>query len=165
VFHVVPHVRYSIFALLVDREERSHELATLSPRYELMSHDRYQRRSGLAEKRLQSSQSRGFSGLDPSTVGLHMPDWLEPPSTYAANTSASPSCTPEAGQTPSRTMLEGMKVVCICKGITQRVFWKALDAGMRTQEDVNHFTGSGSGGCQGRRCGPRIAEMLRNLSA
>jgi bacterioferritin-associated ferredoxin len=62
-------------------------------------------------------------------------------------------------------MLEGMKVICICKGIKQRVFWQALDAGMRTKEDINDFTGSGSGGCQGRRCGPRIVEMLRNLSA
>ena len=64
----------------------------------------------------------------------------------------------------SRTLLEGMKVVCICKGIKKSVFWKVLDTGVRTKEEVNHLTGSGSGGCHGRRCGPRILEMLRNLS-
>jgi bacterioferritin-associated ferredoxin len=56
-----------------------------------------------------------------------------------------------------------MKVVCICKGIKKSVFWKVLDTGVRTKEEVNRLTGSGSGGCQGRRCGPRILEMLRNL--
>jgi bacterioferritin-associated ferredoxin len=63
-----------------------------------------------------------------------------------------------------RTILEGMKVVCICKGIKKSVFWKVLDTGVRTKEEVNRLTGSGSGGCQGRRCGPRIIEMLRNLA-
>ena len=62
-----------------------------------------------------------------------------------------------------RTILEGMKVVCICKGIKKSVFWKVLDTGVQTKEEVNRLTGSGSGGCQGRRCGPRILEMLRNL--
>jgi bacterioferritin-associated ferredoxin len=61
----------------------------------------------------------------------------------------------------SRTLLEGMKVVCICKGIKKRIFWQALDDGAQTKDEVNRLTGSGSGGCQGRRCGPRILEMLR----
>ena len=63
-----------------------------------------------------------------------------------------------------RTLLEGMKVVCICKGIKKRVFWKALDDGMSTKEEINRCTGSGNGGCQGRRCGPRILDMLRKAS-
>ena len=45
-----------------------------------------------------------------------------------------------------RTILEGMKVVCICKGIKKSVFWKVLDTGVRTKEEVNRLTGSGSGG-------------------
>jgi bacterioferritin-associated ferredoxin len=61
-------------------------------------------------------------------------------------------------------MLEGMKVVCICKGIKKSVFWKVLDAGAQSKDEINRLTGSGSGGCQGRRCGPRITEMLRDLS-
>jgi bacterioferritin-associated ferredoxin len=116
---------------------------------------------------------RGFAGLDPAKMGFGIPDWLEPSSpiptapTRTDVPSAEPVC--EIGQAPTaetspepRTVLEGMKVVCICKGIKKRVFWKALDDGARTKEEVNRVTGSGSGSCQGRRCGPRILEMLRN---
>jgi bacterioferritin-associated ferredoxin len=63
-----------------------------------------------------------------------------------------------------RTLVEGMKVVCICKGIKKRVFWKALDDGAQTKEEVNRMTGSGNGSCQGRRCGPRILDLLRKRS-
>jgi bacterioferritin-associated ferredoxin len=111
-------------------------------------------------------------------MGLSMPDWLDPAASPAGTPAAShvaedktlapaPSAAgerPVADDVPSRTVLDGMKVVCICKGIKQRAFWKALDSGMRTKEEINRFTGSGSGGCQGRRCGPRIAEMLQRLS-
>jgi bacterioferritin-associated ferredoxin len=140
-----------------------------------MSHDRYQRRSESAGKRLGSQKQGRFTELDPSKMGLSMPGWLEPATSHADAPDAShvadvPSVSPPlaearpaADDALSRTVLEGMKVVCICKGIKQRVFWKALDSGMRTKEEINRFTGSGSGGCQGRRCGPRIAEMLRRL--
>ena len=143
-----------------------------------MSHDRYQKRPESGSKRF--TPQRRFTEPDPSKMGLGMPDWLEPaaspidtPATSPAledDTSALSVCPPAASEkpvaddAPSRTVLEGMKVVCICKGIKQRVFWKALDSGMRTKEEINRFTGSGSGGCQGRRCGPRIAEMLQRLS-
>jgi bacterioferritin-associated ferredoxin len=69
---------------------------------------------------------------------------------------------PASSPVEPRTLLEGMKVVCICKGIKKRLFWKAMDDGAQTKDDINRMTGSGSGGCQGRRCGPRILEMLRN---
>jgi bacterioferritin-associated ferredoxin len=112
-------------------------------------------------------------------MGLDMPDWLAPsvlpaqPSADVALPSAldaaSPQPSHEFEQEPpasahpeARTLLEGMKVVCICKGIKKRIFWKALDDGAQTKDDINRLTGSGSGGCQGRRCGPRILEMLRN---
>jgi bacterioferritin-associated ferredoxin len=123
--------------------------------------------------------SKGFADLDPSHMGFGTPDWLEsstPPPTPPANSASSAS-----GDAPSalasqafeqgraaelasapRTLMEGMKVVCICKGIKKRVFWKALDDGAQTKEEVNRQTGSGSGGCQGRRCGPRILDLLRN---
>jgi len=124
-------------------------------------------------------EKKGFAGLDPATLGLDGPDWLSAsralPDTPTessrhpdADMSSAPSPWPEsnpAAETPlARTLLEGMKVVCICKGIKKSVFWKVLDAGVRTKEEINHLTGSGSGGCQGRRCGPRIMEMLRDLS-
>jgi bacterioferritin-associated ferredoxin len=128
-----------------------------------------------------SKEQKGFAGLDLTKVGLEGPDWLSP-SLPLTDTAAEPSL-PSQSDIPSqvlppwsennvlpamppepRTILEGMKVVCICKGIKKSVFWKVLDAGVRTKEEINCLTGSGSGGCQGRRCGPRIMEMLRDLS-
>ncbi len=101
-----------------------------------------------------------------------MPAWMESspeslpaqgaPVDDAPRTSALP---PETSFEPeARSVVEGMKVVCICKGIKKRVFWNALDAGMCTHEEINRHTGSGSGSCQGRRCGPRILDMLKRLS-
>ena len=116
-----------------------------------------------------SKKTTGFAGLDPTKLGLEGPGWLS--TSQPLETSPEPSLpsdveTDPASDVPpeSRTLLEGMKVVCICKGIKKRVFWKVLDTGVQTKEEVNRLTGSGSGGCQGRRCGPRIIAMLRNLS-
>jgi bacterioferritin-associated ferredoxin len=126
----------------------------------------------------EATQKRGFGELAPSQLGLDMPDWMaptplspeaQPPSTLQAGEEAAQLPTAGTPHTPeadsqARTLIEGMKVVCICKGIKKKVFWKALDDGMRTRDDINRSTGSGSGSCQGRRCGPRIVEMLRRLS-
>jgi bacterioferritin-associated ferredoxin len=126
-----------------------------------------------------SKKFPGLSGLDPAALGLDMPDWLAPstPSSQMPGDPLSPlphdTLLPQpmqelgqeslaSPQIEPRTLLEGMKVVCICKGIKKRMFWKALDDGAQTKDDINRMTGSGSGGCQGRRCGPRILEMLRN---
>ena len=114
-------------------------------------------------------------------MGLDMPDWLAPavppvpsPADAALPSDPAPRALqplPEIEQAPPvstppepRTLLEGLKVVCICKGIKKRIFWQALDDGAQTKDDVNRLTGSGNGGCQGRRCGPRILEMLRHHS-
>jgi bacterioferritin-associated ferredoxin len=117
-----------------------------------------------------SKKTRGFAGLDPTKLGLEGPEWLST-SQSLTEISPEPSLPSDAAMNPSsdvppepRTLLEGMKVVCICKGIKKSVFWKVLDTGVQTKEEVNRLTGSGSGGCQGRRCGPRILEMLRNLA-
>lgn len=99
-------------------------------------------------------------------MGLEMPDWLtSSPAGAAPPDTLTPSASPPTPETcaQERTVLEGMKVVCICKGIRKSVFWKVLDKGTCTKEEVNRLTGSGSGGCQGRRCGPRIIEMLRDF--
>jgi bacterioferritin-associated ferredoxin len=118
----------------------------------------------------------GFDGLDPSKMGFAMPEWLETPGEGrhvvpdgVSPESATPAASGTGGGSPARSepetrsVVEGMKVVCICKGIKKRVFWKALDAGVCTHEDINRHTGSGSGSCQGRRCGPRILDMLKHL--
>ena len=51
------------------------------------------------------------------------------------------------------------RVVCICKGITLGKVLPALD-GAETVADVNRGAGTGSGGCQGDRCGPRIKALI-----
>jgi bacterioferritin-associated ferredoxin len=116
-----------------------------------------------------SQKTKGFAGLNPTKLGLDGPGWLST-SQPLTETSPEPALSSDAAMHPSsdvppepRTILEGLKVVCICKGIKKSVFWKVLDTGVQTKEEVNRLTGSGSGGCQGRRCGPRILEMLRNL--
>jgi len=53
-----------------------------------------------------------------------------------------------------------LQVICICKGIPLGKFVPILKD-CQTVEDVNKKTGSGSGGCAGERCGPRIKILLR----
>lgn len=52
------------------------------------------------------------------------------------------------------------RVVCICKGIS---LGRVLDGlpGCDTVADVNQKVGTGSGGCAGERCGPRIKILLK----
>ncbi len=54
------------------------------------------------------------------------------------------------------------RVVCICKGINLGRVIKALE-GSETVQDVNRKCGSGSGGCAGERCGPRIKLLLKKM--
>lgn len=51
------------------------------------------------------------------------------------------------------------QIVCICKGINLGRVLKAMD-GCETVADVNRKAGTGSGGCKGERCGPRIKILL-----
>ena len=129
-----------------------------------------------------SRQKRGgFADLNPSKMGFDVPDWMEssassdegltaPRESGLGTSEPAPQFSPPEDKAPakhdpsSRSVVEGMKVVCICKGIKKRVFWKALDEGLCTKEDINRCTGSGSGSCQGRRCGPRILDMIRNFT-
>lgn len=52
------------------------------------------------------------------------------------------------------------KVVCICKGINLGRVLKGME-GCETVADVNRKVGTGSGGCKGERCGPRIKVLLQ----
>lgn len=54
------------------------------------------------------------------------------------------------------------KVVCICKGINLGRVLKGME-GCETVAEVNRKVGTGSGGCQGERCGPRIKLLLRKM--
>ena len=55
-----------------------------------------------------------------------------------------------------------IRVVCICKGIKMARICEAIEKGCDIVEKVNQKTGSGSGGCAGRRCKPVIEKILAN---
>jgi bacterioferritin-associated ferredoxin len=57
-------------------------------------------------------------------------------------------------------IIEGLKPVCICKGIRMRVFLERIKDGLTTVEELKKATGAGSGSCRGERCTPRIREIL-----
>ena len=50
-------------------------------------------------------------------------------------------------------------IVCICKGINLGKVIKGME-GCETVLDVNRKVGTGTGGCKGERCGPRIKILL-----
>lgn len=58
-------------------------------------------------------------------------------------------------------IMDKMTKVCICKGISRASIKKAIDAGADTVEKVRKATGAGSGPCGGRRCTPKIEELLQ----
>ena len=59
-------------------------------------------------------------------------------------------------------IIEGLKVICQCKGIRKNVFLKHIKAGIRTVEELKKATGAGSGSCKGKQCTPRIMELLKS---
>ena len=54
------------------------------------------------------------------------------------------------------------RVVCICKGINLKSVLSHID-GCSTVAEVNQCAGTGSGGCKGERCGPRIKILLSKM--
>lgn len=57
-------------------------------------------------------------------------------------------------------ILDKMTKVCICKAISRATIKKAISSGGLTVEEVNKATGAGSGSCGGRRCAPKIQELI-----
>ena len=58
-------------------------------------------------------------------------------------------------------ILDKLTKICICKGIARSKIKEAIRNGARNLEDVKKMTGAGSGSCGGKRCGPKIEELLR----
>ncbi|ADL49833.1 (2Fe-2S)-binding protein [Clostridium cellulovorans] len=57
-------------------------------------------------------------------------------------------------------ILDKLTKICLCKSISRATIKAAIIKGAKTIEEVNKATGAGTGGCQGRRCGPKIQELL-----
>lgn len=60
-------------------------------------------------------------------------------------------------------IMDKITKVCICKGIPRSKIKEAIKNGAVTKEAVQKATGAGSGGCGGKRCGPKIEELLEEL--
>jgi NAD(P)H-nitrite reductase large subunit len=59
-------------------------------------------------------------------------------------------------------ILDKMTKICICKGISRATIKKAIVNGAHTVAEVQKATGAGSGPCGGRRCTPKIQELIDN---
>lgn len=60
-------------------------------------------------------------------------------------------------------ILDKITKVCLCKGISRATMKKAIENGAKTVKDVQKATGAGSGSCCGRRCTPKIEQLLENF--
>ena len=60
----------------------------------------------------------------------------------------------------NRAAIKKAIAVCICKSINRAAIKKAIAAGARTVIEVKKITGAGNGSCHGRRCTPKIQEIL-----
>lgn len=57
-------------------------------------------------------------------------------------------------------IMDKMTKVCICKAINKATMKQAIAQGADTLEKVQKATSAGSGPCQGRRCTPKILDLL-----
>ncbi len=57
-------------------------------------------------------------------------------------------------------VLDKQTKVCLCKAIPRSKIKDAISKGADTVEKVQAITGAGSGGCCGRRCTPKIQELI-----
>jgi NAD(P)H-nitrite reductase large subunit len=64
--------------------------------------------------------------------------------------------------TKEEQVIDGLKPICLCKGVKKSVFLDHIKAGLQTVEELKNATGAGTGSCKGKRCSPRIAELLES---
>lgn len=60
----------------------------------------------------------------------------------------------------NQDMIDKYTKVCICKAISKSTMKKTIENGADTLEKVQKATTAGSGSCGGRRCTPKILELL-----
>ncbi len=67
-------------------------------------------------------------------------------------------------QNISSEIMDKLTKVCLCKGIPRSTMKNAIKNGANTIEAVRKATGAGSGPCGGRRCTPKIEDLLKQAS-
>jgi len=65
-------------------------------------------------------------------------------------------------QASASEIIDNIKVICQCKMIKKAAYKKLIAQGMDSIAELEKATGAGSGECGGKRCGPRLSEMLNN---
>jgi len=66
-------------------------------------------------------------------------------------------------KTKEQQIIDGLKMICQCKGIRKNIFLKHIKAGLTTVAELKKATGAGAGSCKGKQCTTRIAEMLKGI--
>jgi bacterioferritin-associated ferredoxin len=64
----------------------------------------------------------------------------------------------------NQEILDKLTKVCICKAISKASIKKIIANGANSLEKVQKECGAGSGPCGGKRCTPKINELLENHS-
>lgn len=61
----------------------------------------------------------------------------------------------------NEAIMDKLTKVCLCKAISRAAIKKAIEGGAKNVEEVQKKTGAGCGSCKGRRCTPKIEELIR----
>ena len=61
-------------------------------------------------------------------------------------------------------IIEGLKPVCLCMGITKKALLRHIAAGTRSVKGLQRASGAGSGSCRGKTCTSRIEALLKSTS-
>ena len=69
----------------------------------------------------------------------------------------------KAAEIKKQWLLQNEKI-CLCKAIPRQRFTEAIRSGANSVEEINEIVGSGSGDCKGERCGPKIEQLLKDIS-
>ncbi|MFV0342534.1 MAG: (2Fe-2S)-binding protein [Anaerocolumna sp.] len=64
----------------------------------------------------------------------------------------------------NQEILDKYTKVCICKAISKSTMKKVIREGADTLEKVRKATTAGSGSCGGRRCTPKILDLLEEMN-
>lgn len=59
-----------------------------------------------------------------------------------------------------RTIIDGLKIICRCRGIKKRELLKHIASGLTSVAELQRATGAGTGDCQGKHCTERIEVIL-----
>jgi bacterioferritin-associated ferredoxin len=62
---------------------------------------------------------------------------------------------------PDEKIMARLKPGCICMGIKLFRILEAIEQGATSFDEIAKITGIGQGDCDGKRCGQKVEELLR----